>query len=248
MLIPFDRPLLAGTLLRRYKRFLADVRLDDGRELTLHCPNTGSMKNCAEPGSRVWVDVHQRPGRKLPGTWELVETAPGELACIHSARANAVVAAGLAAGLITPLAGYPQWRREVCLEVGGSRFDFLLSREGEDCVVEVKSVTLALAGGGGAFPDAVSLRGQKHLRELAERARAGQRSCLLFCVMHGGIERVRPADEIDPAYGMLLREAQAAGVMLLAWAVQPTPQGLLLGKQLPVELAQLAGGHWVSHT
>src|SRR5690606_23894231 len=107
MLIPFDRPLLGGRLVRRYKRFLADVVLDDGRELTLHCPNTGSMKNCGEPGSRVWIDLHQRPGRKLPGTWELVETAPGELACVHSARANAVVAAALAESLITPLAGYP---------------------------------------------------------------------------------------------------------------------------------------------
>ena len=96
MLIAFDRPLLAGRLVQRYKRFLADVLLDDGRELTLHCPNTGSMKNCGEPGSRVWVDLHHRPGRKLPGTWELVETAPGELACVHSARANAVIAAALA--------------------------------------------------------------------------------------------------------------------------------------------------------
>src|SRR5690554_7984702 len=104
------------------------------------------MLNCAEPGSRVWVDLHQRPGRKLPGTWELVETAPGELACVHSARANAVVAAGLEAGLITPLAGVQGVRREVTLAAGGSRFDFLLG-EGEDSwVVEVKSVTLAQIG------------------------------------------------------------------------------------------------------
>ena len=111
-----------------------------------------------------------------------------------------------------------------------------------DCVVEVKSVTLALGGGVGAFPDAVSLRGQKHLRELTALARAGRHSCLLFCVMHGGITRVRPADEIDPVYGMLLREASAAGVSVLAWAVEPTPQGLVLAGQLPVELDQPAGG------
>lgn len=235
MLIPFARELQEATLLRRYKRFLADVRLADGHELTLHCPNTGSMLNCAEPGSRVWVDLHQRPGRKLPGTWELVETAPGELACVHSARANAVVAAGLEAGLITPLAGIQGVRREVTLAAGGSRFDFLLG-EGEDSwVVEVKSVTLALGGGQGAFPDAVSLRGQKHLRELIGLAQSGQRSCLLFCVMHSGIRRVRPADEIDPVYGELLRQARAAGVSVLAWSVRPTPAGLWLSGELPVD-------------
>ena len=235
MLIPFARELQDATLLRRYKRFLADVRLADGRELTLHCPNTGSMLNCAEPGSRVWVDLHQRPGRKLPGTWELVETAPGELACVHSARANAVVAAGLEAGLITPLAGVQGVRREVTLAAGGSRFDFLLG-EGEDSwVVEVKSVTLALGGGQGAFPDAVSLRGQKHLRELIGLAQSGQRSCLLFCVMHSGIRRVRPADEIDPVYGELLRQARAAGVLVLAWSVLPTPSGLQLAGELVVD-------------
>ena len=235
MLIPFDRPLLGGTLVKRYKRFLADVQLDDGRELTVHCPNTGSMKNCGEPGSRVWIDLHQRPGRKLPGTWELVETAPGGLACVHSARANAVIAAALAEGVITPLAGYTAVRREVTLVPGASRFDFLLSNDEESCVVEVKSVTLALGDGEGAFPDAVSLRGQKHLRELIGLAQAGQRSCLLFCVMHSGIDRVRPADEIDPVYGQLLREAQAAGVLVLAWAVRPTPLGLEVAAELPVE-------------
>ncbi len=234
MLIAFDRPLLAGRLVQRYKRFLADVLLDDGRELTLHCPNTGSMKNCGEPGSRVWVDLHHRPGRKLPGTWELVETAPGELACVHSARANAVIAAALAKGLIGPLAAYPQIRREVCLNPGGSRFDFLLGGAQGSCVVEVKSVTLALGEGEGAFPDAVSVRGQKHLRELTELAQAGQPACLLFCVMHSGIDRVRPADEIDPLYGQLLREARAAGVLVLAWSVRPTPQGLEVAGELPV--------------
>lgn len=235
MLIPFDRPLLGGTLIRRYKRFLADIALDDGRELTVHCPNTGSMKNCAEVGSRVWVDLHQRPGRKLPGTWELVETAPGQLACVHSVKANAVITAALSEGLITPLVGYPVIRREVTLVPGASRFDFLLSNTEESCVVEVKSVTLALGGGEGAFPDAVSVRGQKHLRELISLAQAGQRCCLLFCVMHSGINRVRPADEIDPVYGALLRQARRVGVRVLAWSVRPTPLGLELANELPVE-------------
>ena len=235
MLIPFPVPLVGATLVRRYKRFLADVRLDDGSELTVHCPNTGSMKNCGGPGSRVWVSLQQRPGRKLPGTWELVETAPGELACIHSARANTVIAQALTEGLITPLTQYSQVRREVTLTPGGSRFDFLLTEADHRCVLEVKSVTLAMAEGDGAFPDAVSLRGQKHLRELTALAQTGQKACLLFCVMHSGIDRVVPADDIDPVYGQLLREAIVAGVQVLAWSVLPTPQGLTVAGQLPVE-------------
>ena len=246
MLIPFEPVLLPGTLLRRYKRFLADVVLEDGRELVLHCPNTGSMKNCAEPGSRVWVDMQHKPGRKLPGTWELVEVAQGQLACIHSARANRVVAAALGAGLIGPLAGFARQRPEVRLPGGVSRFDFLLSdpqgdQRGE-CVVEVKSVTLALGEGVGAFPDAVSLRGQKHLLELIEVVASGRRACLLFCVMHSGISQVRPADEIDPVYGDCLRQAAAAGVEILAWSVLPTPEGLRVAGRLPVDLSPAIPG------
>lgn len=233
--IPFSPLLHSGILLKRYKRFLADVRLDDGREMTVHCPNTGSMKGCAEPGSSVWVRLEQKAGRKLPGSWELVETPLGGLACIHSARANKVVAAALAQDLITPLVGYRVVRPEVRLAGGESRFDFLLSDPGE-CVVEVKSVTMAVGAGGGAFPDAVSLRGQKHLRELTSLAANGRRACLLFCVMHSGIEWVRPADEIDPEYGRLLRQAVAQGVEVIAWSVVPSSHGLEVAGQLPVEL------------
>ncbi len=233
-LIPFAPLLLAGVLLRRYKRFLADVQLDDGREMTVHCPNTGSMTGCAEPGSRVWVRLESKPGRKLPGSWELVETRPGQLACIHSARANKVIAAALSLDLITPLAGYAAIRPEVRLPGGGSRFDFLLSDPGE-CVVEVKSVTMAVGDGLGAFPDAVSLRAQKHVRKLTEIAASGRRACLLFCVMHSGIARVRPADEIDPEYGRLLRRAAAQGVEVIAWSVMPSPEGLQMAGQLTVQ-------------
>lgn len=237
MLIPFETPLQEAILLRRYKRFLADIRLPDGEELTVHCPNTGSMRNCGQPGDRVWVSLDYKPGRKLPGTWELVEITSGELACIHSARANRVVAQALEGGLITPLAGYAQQRAEVRLPGGASRFDFLLSGGAQpDCVVEVKSVTLALGEGAGAFPDAVSARGQKHLRELVDVVQGGRRACLLFCVMHSGIEQVRPADEIDPEYGRLLREAAAQGVEVLAWSVWPQPQGMQVRGALPVRL------------
>lgn len=235
MLIPFESPLTEGVLVKRYKRFLADVLLPDGRELTVHCPNTGSMKNCGEPGSRVWVRMVDKPGRRLPGTWELVETAPGELACIHSARANKIIGAALAVGAIGPLTGFAHMRPEVTLIPGASRFDFLLSQPSE-CVVEVKSVTLGLGGGEGAFPDAVSLRGQKHLKELIEVVQTGRRACLLFCVMHSGIRSVRPADEIDPVYGRLLREAAQKGVEIIAWSVVPQPEGLNVAGQLPVVL------------
>jgi sugar fermentation stimulation protein A len=234
-LIPFTPRLQGGVLQRRYKRFLADVLLDDGREITVHCPNTGSMKGCAEPGSRVWVGLEQKAGRKLPGSWELVDSEAGGLACIHSARANRVVAAALARDLITPLAGYADVRAEVRLPGGESRFDFMLSGPGE-CVVEVKSVTMAVGEGVGAFPDAVSLRGQKHLRELTTLADAGRRTCLLFCVMHSGIDQVRPADEIDPEYGRLLRLAASRGVEIIAWSVIPTSEGLEVAGQLPVQL------------
>ena len=235
MLIPFELPLTPARLIKRYKRFLADVVLEDGRELTVHCPNTGSMRNCGQPGDRVWLRLEQKPGRKLPGSWELVEVAPHELACVHSARANKVVAAALQADLIAPLVGYAQQRAEVSLRPGGSRFDFLLSDPGE-CVVEVKCVTLALGGGEGAFPDAVSTRGQKHLLELTEIVASGRRACLLFCVMHSGIDWVRPADEVDPEYGRLLRAAVAAGVEGIAWSVWPSPEGLQVRGELPVVL------------
>lgn len=235
MLIPFEVALTPARLIKRYKRFLADVRLEDGSELTVHCPNTGSMRNCGQPGDRVWLRLESKPGRKLPGSWELVEIAPDELACIHSARANKVVAAALQAGFITPLAGYAKQKAEVSLRKGGSRFDFLLSEPGE-CVVEVKSVTLALGGGEGAFPDAISARGQKHLLELTELASSGHKACLLFCVMHSGIDCVRPADEIDPEYGRLLRAAVTAGVEVLAWSIWPTPEGLQVRGELPVLL------------
>ncbi|MEH6387513.1 MAG: DNA/RNA nuclease SfsA [Pseudomonas profundi] len=233
--MPFESPLTEGVLVKRYKRFLADVLLADGRELTVHCPNTGSMKNCGEPGSRVWVRMVDKPGRRLPGTWELVETAPGELACIHSARANKIIGAALAVGAIGPLTGFGHLRAEVTLIPGASRFDFLLSDPGE-CVVEVKSVTLALEQGEGAFPDAISLRGQKHLRELIDVVETGRRACLLFCVMHSGIRSVRPADEIDPVYGRLLREAAQKGVEIIVWSVLPQPEGLNVVGQLPVVL------------
>ncbi len=236
----FSPPLAEAILLRRYKRFLADVRLPDGGEITLHCPNTGAMVGCAESGSRVCYSLSNNPARKYPGTWELVETAGRHLACINTARANALVEEALRAGHIAALAGYSELRREVVIGGEGSRLDFVLSghalRPDEHCHVEVKSVTLALADGSGAFPDAVTTRGTRHLRELLALREQGQRAVLFFCVQHTGIACVRPAAHIDPLYADTLRQAVAGGVEVMAWRSAIDVQGMHLQHSIPVDL------------
>lgn len=214
----FPEPLVEGHLIRRYKRFLADVRLEDGSEVTAHCPNTGSMLGCQPHDARVWLSRSDNPKRKLPFTWELVETAPGELACINTARPNAQARAAVESGQVVELAGYQSCRSEVKYGSEKSRIDLLLSghRSEPDAWVEVKNVTLA-EDSQGFFPDAVTTRGQKHLRELMAQVAAGDRAVLFFVVNHTGIETVRPADHIDPTYGRLLREACDAGVEVIAY-------------------------------
>lgn len=233
----FDPPLQAGTLVRRYKRFLADIQLADGSLVTLHCPNTGSMLNCMAPGSRVWFSRSDDPARKLPGTWEIVETPQGRLACINTGRANRVVEQALLAGTIPELAGFTQLRREVRYGEENSRVDFQLSYELCQAYVEVKSVTLGFDGSTtAAFPDAVTQRGARHLRELAAMARAGHRAVQLYCVNLTGVEAVRPAVEIDDAYAQALRQAVAEGVEVLAYGVQLTPEHISIDRPLRVEL------------
>lgn len=228
------QPLRRGVLRRRYQRFLADVCLDDGTELTVHCPNTGAMTGCAEPGSVVWVSASANAGRKYEHTWELVQTARG-LACIHSARANALVAEAVAGGGVAELAGYPEMRREVRFGSEGSRADLWLGGgAAAPCLVEVKCVTLCDAHGRGRFPDAVSARGARHLRELMVVRRDGARAVLLFCALHAGIDSVAPAAIIDPVYAATLREAAAAGVEVLAYGADIDPAGMALRRPLPV--------------
>lgn len=229
--------LIEGRLLQRYKRFLADVELDDGRRVTAHCPNTGSMRNCSTPGSRVWLQDSGNPGRKYPLGWALVEVEERFLACIDTALANALVAEAIAQGVIVELAGYRRLRREVPYGEERSRIDLQLSEgSAPDAWVEVKMVTLLEEDGWGSFPDAVTTRGQKHLRELTVLAQAGQRAVLLFCVPHNGIRRVRPADGIDPDYGRLLRTAAEQGVEVLAYAAEVSLAEIRLAKRLPVAL------------
>lgn len=227
-------------LLRRYKRFLADIQLLDGQVTTLHCPNTGSMKNCVIENSPCWYSVSDNPKRKYPHTLEVVTTPGGHLAGINTGRANPLVEAALAAGVITELQGYSSLRREVVYGAEKSRIDFLLDGALDDprpCYVEVKSVTLMEEEGQGLFPDAVSERGSKHLRELITMVQQGHRAVLLFCVQHTGIQWVEPADAIDPIYGGLLREAMSAGVEVLAYqaTINPAAGKLVLAKKIPVQ-------------
>jgi sugar fermentation stimulation protein A len=232
--------LQEATLLRRYKRFLADVELPGGEVITVHCPNTGAMTGCAEPGSRVWLSVSKSKTRKYPHTWELVETTQGT-ACIHSARANKVVREAFAAGGIPSFEAYGDIQSEV--KYGeGSRIDLLLHGAGGSVFVEVKSVTLCRPGSVGAFPDAVSERGRKHLVELARVAREkNTRAVLFFCVFHNGIESVSVAGDIDPRYRSAFIEAQAAGVEVLAWQAYVDSQGMKLTAPLPFSVDPAVG-------
>ncbi len=227
-------PLQRAVLLRRYKRFLADVELPDGDVITVHCPNTGAMTGCAPEGASVWLSRSEVKTRKYPHTWELVETPQG-LACIHSAKANAVVAEGLAAGSVPGFEDYPQLRREV--KYGdGSRADLLLEGPPGRVFVEVKSVTLCRDRGQGVFPDAVSERGRKHLLELQRVIDERTRACLIFCVLHTGIERVSAAGDIDPRYRQALATAMAGGVEVQAWSASVDTRGMKLAAPLPFTL------------
>lgn len=236
----FSPPLQQGTLIKRYKRFLADVRLDDGEEITIHCPNTGSMKNCLAPGEPCWFSTSDNPKRKYPNTWEIATTPAGHFAGINTGQANALVVEAIEAGLVTELAGYDQLRREVRYGKENSRIDILLESstgdEHQRCYVEIKSVTLYddLSNDGlGMFPDAVSSRGTKHLRELMEMKALGHRAVLFFCVQHTGIARVTSADAIDQLYAETLREAVGKGVEVIAYGANITVEEIILARSLP---------------
>jgi sugar fermentation stimulation protein A len=230
-----------AVMIRRYQRFMADVRLADGAVLTVHCPNTGSMKNCVLPETPCWYSTSDNPKRKYPHTLEVVTTPGGHLAGVNTGRANVLVETAIANSVISELRGYANLRREVVYGAEKSRIDFLLSGSVDDprpCYVEVKSVTLMEDEGQGLFPDAVSTRGSKHLRELMAMVQQGYRAVLLFCVQHTGIEWVEPADHIDPTYGRHLREAIAVGVEVLAYQarIDPAIAEVALYRLLPIKI------------
>jgi sugar fermentation stimulation protein A len=225
----FETPLTAGILVRRYKRFLADVTID-GRAETAHCANPGSMLGLAEPGSRIWLSTSNNPSRKLRLSWELVESAGG-LVGINTGYANRLAEEALRAGRIEALAGYASLRREVAYGEG-SRVDFLLEHAGRPpCYVEVKSVTLK-RGETAEFPDAVTARGTRHLRELIAMRQAGSRAVMLFLAQRGDCRRLTIAGDIDPAYEAALVQARQAGVEMLAYACNVGPGGIELAGKL----------------
>jgi sugar fermentation stimulation protein A len=238
--VRFTAPLVEGTLLRRYKRFLADVALAGGGEITAACPNTGSLMGCCEPGSRVWLSESDSPTRKYRHTWEMVEVraegrGPPVMVGINTGLPNRLVAEAIEGGAVEELSGYASIRREVAFGEERSRVDLVLEAPGRAaCYVEVKNVTAAVQGGVALFPDAVSERGAKHLRELARLKEQGLRPVQFYCVQRGDVDEVRPADAIDPAYGRQLREAMAAGVEVLAYRASVTPGAIVLDRRIRV--------------
>jgi sugar fermentation stimulation protein A len=231
-------PLADGIIQRRYQRFLADVVLADGRSVTAHCPNTGSMASCWAPGARVQLSHSDSPTRKLPWTLERVDMGGGWIG-VHTGRPNQVLAEGIAAGLIPPLGGYRCLRREAPFHPDGlpaGRLDLHLSEGvGPDALVEIKNVTL-LEGDCLRFPDAVSERGRKHLNLLAEAVRRGLRGVVLFALNRAEGARFAPAWGIDPAYGRRLCEVVALGVEVLAVRIRHDAEGLSTGALIRVDL------------
>jgi len=219
-------------LIRRYQRFLADVALESGETITAHCPNSGSMTGCAVPGSPVILSRSDRPGRKYPFTWELVQVG-GCWIGINTGITPALVREGILSGMVVELQGYETIRPEV--RRNDSRLDLFLTREQGRCWVEVKNVTLAEKGLA-LFPDAVTVRGQKHLTELMDVVRSGERGVIFYVVQRGDCTSMAPADRIDPRYGALLRESVAAGVEALAYRAEVSTMGVTLARRLPVIL------------
>ena len=230
----FEPALQPATLITRYKRFLADVITPDGREITLHCANTGAMTGCATPGDTVWYSTSDNAKRKYAHSWELTETQQHHWICVNTLRANQLVREAITQDRIPELSGYSKLTSEVKYGAENSRIDLMLQAENQpDCYIEVKSVTL-LHQGQGYFPDAVTLRGQKHLRELQSMAEQGQRAVLFFAVLHSGIESVSAAHHIDPRYSDLLKHVQNNGVEVMCYGAALSAEGIRLTERLPL--------------
>ena len=233
----FASPLIPATLIRRYKRFLADVTLGSGEEITAHVANPGAMTGLDAPGSRVWLSKSDNAKRKLPYSWELVEVDFGggsELVGVNTGQPNMLVAEALAAQAIPDLAGYTSVRREVKYG-NNSRIDFLLESENRPpCYVEIKNVHLMRAAGLAEFPDCVTARGAKHLDELSAMAAGGARALMLFVIQIGSTERFSLARDIDPAYGVAFDRALNMGVAAAAWKCTIGREGIEIAQQVSI--------------
>jgi sugar fermentation stimulation protein A len=236
----FQTPLVPATLIRRYKRFLADIRLDDGREVTAHCANPGSMMGLAEPGMRIWVEPNDDPKKKLKYGWRLVDHENGHFTGVDTSVPNRAVRAALIAREIPELASYPNVHPEV--KYGeNSRIDFLLTGEGlKDAYVEVKSATLSRIEGLAEFPDSVTKRGAKHLRALTAMVELGHRAVLFYLIQRTDCTSLAVAADIDPVYADTFAQARAAGVEVIAYDTVITPEQITMGR--PVPLGVIASG------
>ena len=238
----FETPLIPARLIRRYKRFLADCRLEDGREVTAHCANPGSMMGLADEGMKIWLEPNDDPKKKLKYGWRLVDHENGHFTGVDTSVPNRALKAALEGGEIAALAAYKTVRPEVKYG-GNSRIDFLLTQEGlPDCYVEVKSVTLSRTPGVAEFPDSVTARGTKHLGELAAMAAQGHRAVMLYLVQRTDCECFTLAADIDPAYSAAFEEAYAKGVERLVYGTRITPEGVDIGQTINTNGSARPGG------
>lgn len=229
----FPAPLSRAILVRRYKRFLADVRLDNGQELTIHCPNSGSMQSCSEPGSPVCYSTSDNPKRKYPNTLEMVHNGATWIG-VNTSRSNEIVAEALRNGWIKELNQFDQLRKEIKTSEG-SRLDLLLERGAEKIYIEIKNCSLA-EDRCALFPDAVTSRGTKHLTELARLVSEGHEGVIFFLVQRLDADHFAPAAAIDPLYARTLRDVHQRGVKILAYQAEVTPESIAVVRQLPVVL------------
>ncbi|MFS1563662.1 MAG: DNA/RNA nuclease SfsA [Candidatus Arsenophonus phytopathogenicus] len=226
-------PLESAQLVKRYKRFLADVITPAGKLLTIHCANTGAMTGCATPGDTVWYSTSNNIKRKYPHSWELTQTQTGDWVCVNTHRANDLISQFIAENKIPELSDYDNMSREVKYGDENSRIDLLLKKKQQvNCYIEVKSVTL-LENNIGYFPDAVTIRGQKHLRELSLIAERGERAVLFFAVLHTGIKKMSVASHIDCQYAALLQQATNVGIEILCYQIKISEKGLTMDKKIP---------------
>ena len=230
----FPDPLLRGTLVKRYKRFMADVVLESGDTVTAHCANTGAMLGVQNPGSEVWLSPARNPDRKLKFTWEMIRIGEG-LVGINTAHPNKIVAEAIEAGKIPELSGYGDLRREVKYGTN-SRIDILLSEDGKpDCYVEIKNVHLMRDTGVAEFPDSVSTRAAKHQGELANMVEQGARSVTVYLCQREDCDSFRLAADIDPDYARAVKDAKQRGVEAICYACALTPEAISVSHRLEMK-------------